>query len=307
MSVDVIYVAASAHDARFTRICIASIHYFYPDATIKLLLGGSLESGLIQEVREFWNVGIANFERGDYGWGFVKLEPLFGRSGERFLVLDSDTVLAGPVLDAWKVTQAPFLVDKETQTEADTKRLYYDCQKVREADPDAQPPRFVFNSGQWFGTAGVLTRDDFAPWLEWSMPRRLHYPNFFMPGDQGILNYVLNQKAALSGLPVETAKIMHWPGHGMNSFNAGGIASRTLPPVVIHWAGLKKARQQDMAGSDLLSFFEELYYGRLPGGKARRRLAACRSVFSQSLREKQMQIRLGVKSATRRIKGWACQ
>jgi hypothetical protein len=34
-----------------------------------------------------------------------------------------------------------------------------------EIDPKAHPPRFLFNFGQWFGSAGVLTRDDFAHFL----------------------------------------------------------------------------------------------------------------------------------------------
>ena len=59
------------------------------------------------------------------------------------------------------------VVDEETQSEVDTKRLSYDWEKVSRIDHQARPPLFVFNSGQWFGTAGVLTRDDFSPWLEW--------------------------------------------------------------------------------------------------------------------------------------------
>lgn len=275
--IDSIYIAASARDGRFTRICVASIRYFYPDATIKLLVGGHLETGLAIEMQKYWNVGVADFAQGDYGWGFVKLEPLFGLSGERFLVLDSDTVFAGPVLDTWQSNQAHFLVDKETQTEGDTKRLYYDWQKVRETDPAAQPPQFVFNSGQWFGTAGVLKRDDFSPLLEWTMPRRLRYSQMFMPGDQGILNYVLNQKAALGGIAVKTAKIMHWPGHGMSEFNAEGAARRTLLPVVVHWAGLKKAFLSAMVGSEILFFFERFYYSHLPGGFWRRHTRAFQS------------------------------
>jgi hypothetical protein len=164
--VDCIYVAASALDARYTRICIASIRFFYPQIPIRLLVGGRLQRGLVDELQKYWNVRIAEFPvAGDYGWGFVKLEPLFGSPGERFLVLDSDTVLTGPVLDVWRDCDAPFLVDDEVQPEGEMKGIYYDWEKVRELDPDAHAPRFLFNTGQWFGTSGYLTRNDFAPWL----------------------------------------------------------------------------------------------------------------------------------------------
>ena len=137
---------------------------------------------------------------------------------------------------------------------------------------------FVFNSGQWFGTAGVLTRDDFAPWVEWTMPRRLRPPEYFMPGEQGILNYVLNQKAAIDGLRVERRQIMRWPGHSMDGLDAETVSKRAAPPLVVHWAGVKRARQRDMIGADLLAYFEKVYYQRLPAGEARRLFAGYRDV-----------------------------
>jgi hypothetical protein len=278
--VDRVYICASTLDSRYTRICVASIRYFYPDIPIRLLVGGRLQRGFADEVQRHWDVGTADLPRGDYGWGFVKLEPLFGQPGEKFLVLDSDTVLTGQVLDIWNEFPAPFLVDDEEQSEADTKRLYYDWEKVRKIDPNARPPRFVFNSGQWFGTAGVLTRDDFAPWVEWTMPRTLRHPEHFMPGDQGILNYVLNQKAATDGLRVERRQIMRWPGHSMGGLDAETVSKRAAAPRVVHWAGVKKARQRDMIGAELLERFEKVYYKRLPVGEARRFFAGYRDALS---------------------------
>jgi hypothetical protein len=278
--INCVYIAASAHDARYTRICVASVRHFYPDVPVRLLVGGRLQRGLTDELRQYWNVGTADLPRGDYGWGFVKLEPLFGLSGERFLVLDSDTVLTGQVLEISDEFPAPFLVDDEQQSEADTKRLYYDWEKVREIDPNARPPRFVVNSGQWFGTAGVLARQDFAPWVEWTMPRRLRHAEHFMPGDQGILNYVLNQKTIIDGLRIERRKIMCWPGHSMEGLDAETVLKRAAAPRVVHWAGVKKARQRDMIGADLLACFERVYYQRLPVGEARRFFAAYRDTLS---------------------------
>jgi hypothetical protein len=236
---------------------------------------------MVCELRKYWDVERAALvEEGDYGWGFVKLEALFGPPGERFLVLDSDTVMTGPVLDLWNDSRAPFLVDDEEQPEDRIKAIYYDWEKVRKSDPCAQPPRFLFNTGQWFGTAGVLTRDDFAPWLLWTMPRATMPPGTFMNGDQGLLNYVFNQKAELQNLRVERRQIMYWPGHSTEGLSANAVAKGTASPRIVHWAGLKKARQRDMLGADLLAFFEKFYYSRLPEGGARRLVAGCQSTFS---------------------------
>ena len=274
---DCIYVTASARDARYTRLCVASIRHFYPDAPVKLLAGGPLEPGLAEELARYWNVAMADTPRGDWGWGFVKLEPLFGPPGERFLVLDSDTAFGGRVLETWADSAADFLVDDEQQSEADICRLYYDWRKVAEIDPAARPPQFVFNSGQWFGTAGVLAREDFALFVDWSRtPPRLRRPDLFMPGDQGVLNYLLNQKAAIDGLSVERRKIMRWPGHGMDGFSAASVAGRTAPPLVIHWAGMKRPRLGAMVGADVLRFLERLYHSRLPKSGVRRFLVGVR-------------------------------
>jgi len=274
--VDCIYVAATKHDSRFTRICVGSIRYFYPDIPIRLLAGGPLQPDLVRELRVYWNVEIADLPAGNYGWGFVKLEPLFGSRGERFLVLDSDTVITGPVLKIWRSSSVPFLVDDEVQSEANTKRLYYDWEKLYEIDPRARSPEFVFNSGQWFGTKGILNRSDFESWVEFSMPRQLRHPKPFMPGDQGILNYVLNQKAALEGLAVERQPIMRWPGNSMDDLDAEIVSKRMAPPLIIHWAGMKKFRLRNMIGADILLYFEKYYYSRVPAGAIRRFWANCR-------------------------------
>jgi hypothetical protein len=221
----------------------------------------------------------------------VKLEPLFGPPGERFLVLDSDTALTGPVLDLRTASDGPFVVDEETQSDADIKRLYYDWENLRRIDREAAAPRFVFNSGQWFGTAGVLTRDDFAPWVEWTVPRRLRHPEYFMPGDQGILNYVLNQKLA-TGLRVGCRKIMRWPGHGMQGLSAEDVSRRVAVPLVVHWAGMKKLRQQDMVGSDLLAYFEAQYYSRIPAGRLLRPWRAVQDIAFRWFDHQKLRLRL---------------
>src|SRR5262249_3627611 len=191
----------------------------------------------------------------------------------------------GPVLDLWVDSDAPFLVDNEEQPEAAKRQLYYDWRKLREIDAAARPPQFVFNSGQWRGTAGILTRDDFDPWVEWTFPRRLRHPEYFMPGDQGVLNYVLNQKVMLNGLRVECRSIMRWPGRESQGLDPERVATKAAEPLIVHWAGLKKARLSQMNGFGLLSFFEKIYYRRLPGGGARRILASYLYTLSFWLRE----------------------
>jgi hypothetical protein len=291
-SIDCIYIAACARDARLTRICVASIRYFYPQVPIRLLAGDILQRGLAEELHRYWGVELVDLPRGDYGWGLVKLEPLFGPAGQRFLVMDVDTAFTGHVLDVRAESDAPFFVDDEQLSDADFKRLYYDWDKLREIDPRAQSARAAFNVGQWFGTAGLVKREEFDPWVEWTLPRRLRYPEYFMGGDQGVINYVILQKEAFEGLRIERQTIMRWPGSHMGGLDVESVSKGTALPLVIHWAGMKKTLLRGMVGADLLVFFEKFYYKRLPAGRLRRVLAICYHVWLQCLHAVRMRMRL---------------
>jgi hypothetical protein len=280
-AVDCIYLAACSRDARLTRICVASIRYFYPDVPIKILAGDILQPGLADELQKYWNVGVADLPEGDYGWGLVKIEPLFGPPGHRFMVCDVDTAFTGPILDRRAQSDAPFFVDDEQLSDADFKRLYYDWEKLAPIDPKVQSARKAFNVGQWFGIAGVVSREDLDPWVEWTLPRRLKYPDLFMGGDQGVMNYVVLQKEAFEGLKIERQTIMRWPGHSMEGLDLESVKNRTAPALVIHWAGMKATLLRAMMGGDLLQFFEDYYYSRIPLGRVRRILALWQHVWLQ--------------------------
>lgn len=279
LSVDVIYVAASRRDSRFTRISIASIRYFYPDVIIRLLVGGQLQRGLADELRLYWAVELADFPRGDYGWGFVKLEPLFRTGDERFLVMDSDTAITGPILSRADGRDEDLVVDDENLTPTRARQIYYEYESSPGSGDCPPAPHFLFNTGQWFGRSGRVQRSDFDGLINWGWPPKLADPAVFKNGDQGVLNLVANKRVREGTLSVGRVPLMRWPGHGLDGLSAELIASRTAPPFVIHWAGIKKARMRDMPGSDILEYFERLYYDRLPGGESRRKLAGATHII----------------------------
>jgi len=174
-----ILIKATPRDLRLARICVASVRHYHLDARVRILPGAPLPAGVIREMIEHWDVDIFPMEHREYGWGFVSLEPLFQKEKSRFLILDSDTILLGPMAQLFEESEADFLVDDEGQPEAEMKRLYYDWDKVQEADSEALRPKFVFNGVQWFGTSGLLNREDFSPLVEWTFPRRLREPDVF--------------------------------------------------------------------------------------------------------------------------------
>ena len=90
-----------------------------------------------------------------FGWGYSKLEPLFLPQRSKFLVLDADTVLLGPVLDRLEEIDADFIVDDGKPSPELVKQLYFDVNKLKKLDPSFTPCGYNFNSGQWVGTSGL--------------------------------------------------------------------------------------------------------------------------------------------------------
>ncbi len=265
--IDCIYIAACARDARLTRICVASIRFFYPDIPIRLLAGDILQKGLDKELKKYWNVDLVNIPSGDYGWGLVKLEPLFMNDGESFLVMDVDTVMTGRILEERDKSAAPFFVDDEFLSDSDFKRLYYDWDEMQKFDPLVPSARKAFNVGQWFGKGGLVKRHEFNGLVDWTFPRKLKYPHLFMGGDQGVINYVVLKKESFEELKIDRKTIMRWPANGMDDLTPDKIANGSAPALIVHWAGMKKTFVSRMVGSELLLFFERFYYSRIPNAK----------------------------------------
>ena len=124
MAIDTIYISTYRNDLPLTRICVASIRYWYADVPIKLIKDTAAGDFNTQEIEDRWNVSVVDTGGRQFGWCFSKLEPLFFESKEKFLILDSDTVFTGPVLDMLASYDAPFVVDDETQSVEEIKRLY---------------------------------------------------------------------------------------------------------------------------------------------------------------------------------------
>jgi hypothetical protein len=269
-AIERVFVAAHKGDLRLTRICVASIRHWYPDMPIFLLKDQALESFSTRELEENWNVGVWKTDGGPYGWGFIKLEPLFDRRAGRYLVVDSDVAFIGPLLDELQRYRADFVVHGETQPPEAMRDLYFDASRVRSTiNQSLQNIPFTFNSGQYVATGGLLERSDFDEVLRWSSPPVVRYPEFFNAGDQGVLNYVVLKQLAAGTLSIDSANFMRWGVAELEALDLSAIASSSPYSALIHWAGMKRARLGAMPRADILRFFEREYYSRISGGRAR--------------------------------------
>lgn len=281
MHISKIYLATHKKDLRLTRICVASIRFWYPDIPILLIkdeYGGSFST---REIEDVWNVQVFDTGHRHFGWGFSKLEPLFIAEKQRFMVVDSDVVFAGKVLDYLSPFDEDFIVQRETQSETDVARLYFSLDELQRWDSTFCYPGYTFNSGQFVATSGVLQREDFDEVIEWtSGVPSLKQPRVFR-NEQGVLNYVLMQKAALQKLSIGRVPLMRWPQDDRNELHLADIATGDGCPFVIHWAGSKEPRLQNMICSDILFFFEHNYYSKVRFGKILRWLRPSYDAFCE--------------------------
>ncbi len=117
---------------------------------------------------------------------------------------------------------------------------------------------------------------------------------------QGILNYVLNQKSMTGAIRVERGLAVRWPGFGLDGLRVDDVAERRARPEIIHWAGLKRSRLRQMAGWELLVFFEDEYYKRIPGARMRRAVTAGQDAATQWVHRVGKLLQRGVRKYLRR-------
>jgi hypothetical protein len=282
MSIDAIYVATHKLDVHLTRICVASIRYWYPTTPVYLIkdyLNGNFST---EEIEKTWSVLVYATSTKRFGWGFSKLEPLFTEPGKRFLILDSDTVLAGPLLDSMDDRSEEFLVHLEPQGDDRAREIYFDRDELARLDPSFAHPRELFNSGQLIATGGRVSREDFSS-VAWTSPRALKFPRVFRNGDQGVLNYVLLKKRDAGDISLGSAPLMRWTGDGIEDVDLSLLRSNSPYRFVIHWAGMTSHSVDMMTRSDILRFFEDFYYSRVRFAAIKRRARAAIAPVSRTI------------------------
>jgi hypothetical protein len=274
MEISSIYINTYRKDFHLARICIASIRYWYPGIPIRLIKdmgAGDFDSSSLERL---FDVGVLDTGKKSFGWGFGKFEPLFRPSGESFFFMDADTVMTGPLLDRLSGIEADFIVDEEVQPRDKLVALYYDPDSLKELDPSFEYPGYTFNTGQWAATAGLLSRSDFDPYIEWGTSPSLHYPGTFRQADQGVFNYLVQKKHAQGSIRLARVPLMIWPeGGAADHVDLEAIRRRkVMEDRVIHWAGMKNTPHSRLPRRDVIDFFTEEYYRRAGAGQRLRDL-----------------------------------
>lgn len=260
MRIGRIFVIGHRTDLRFTRCCIASIRRWYPHIRVTLIKDYAAGAYDTSELENCFAVDIFPSSGKCFGWGVARLEPLFLPERERCLILDSDIVFAGPMLERLEKFEEEFVVEGVDHGPEETREHYFDPDVVARLFPDFHFPGFVFNVGQMVATTGILTREMFEPFIQFSEPRQFLQPDTFF-WEQGVLNFVLARLAQRAHIRVRRDLFMKWAG----ALQPEDVLTQRLErgpayDFLVHWAGVKRAVLSKNQLAHVLTHFELAYH-----------------------------------------------
>jgi hypothetical protein len=274
LKIEAVVISSYRFDVELTRICVASIRYWYPDIPIWLLKDLHYGDFSTREIEKHWRAQVYPGCGKTLGWGFGKLEVMTELPRRRFLFVDSDTVFAGRVIEHLEQFDEDFIVERDYAAAKQVEQELFDLAKLAVLDPGFRFPGFGFNTGQICVNTGTITKHELRELVNWRT-RRVEHPDIFRNGEQGLLNYLVLRKLQRDGLTLRREPLMAWPG-GEDA--AQHIQLRDFTPEgkhhqVIHWAGLRWGKTiEEMPRSEVLRHFEDVYYRPIALGLFKRRL-----------------------------------
>jgi hypothetical protein len=268
MRIEGVVISCYKFDVQLTRLCVASIRFWYPHIPIWLLKDRHYGDFHTREVEDYWNVRVYPGRQENLGWGFGKLEVMTELPARRLLVLDSDVVFTGRVIDRLESFHEDLIVNEDDFDATGVEEQFFPLDKLRQLDPAFDFPGFGFNSGQMVVTTAHLTKQDFDGLLDWQTRTATH-PEVFKKGEQGLLNYIVLRKVQQGQLTMRREPFMVWPGEAVRAehIRVEDFTPEGRRQQLIHWAGLRWGKTlEEMPRSDILLHFERVYYRRVPLG-----------------------------------------
>jgi hypothetical protein len=197
-----VIIACCRKDYHYTRGTVASVHQYMPGVPICLIIDGDFP---VDDLKRAYNVQTLYraYVKDDFlrtrgfGWGFSKNVALWESPFERFLLMDSDTVLFGDVRrkfppdDQWDA-----LIDRQLGSfnDSQTNDWFFNPQLVESCYPTFPWRKFTsqyFCPGVWACRRGAFSLDEYKDLIQTGDANR----ELFKHGDMGILNLLIFRAA----------------------------------------------------------------------------------------------------------------
>jgi len=267
-----VVVFANRKDFFISKLCIASIRFYYPDVEILLVkdrLNGDFNTATLCKV---FNVKVFELGKRYFGWSAGKIFFLLNDKipKKRYLCLDSDIIFIGNLLDKLNLETGDFVLHPEVYPQPFSdmvKSVFLDEEKIKEYYPEYTYPGFFFNAGQTVVTPGLLSKEFFLPSFNPDQYPYFRDQAIFPLVDQSILNIVIPINMKNGSIKVSTVPYMLWSvdffkdptNQSIEKFSNGDDH-----PFLVHYAGdVRTHIIKMMKGSEILLFFRKFYYSKL--------------------------------------------
>lgn len=271
-----IIVVSQRNDFFLTRICIASIRYYYPKVKIYIVKDKCFGDYSTANLEKHFNIKVLDLGKDKYSWANAKLFIYASKEipSGKYLILDSDVVFVGKVLDKFiSKVKYDFIVSPEYHHKPGMKifkKLYYEEIWIKKYFPGFKYPGYTFNSGHVFFTTGKICFADYLPFFDSSnYPYWKHnFVTHFQSRDQSLLNVLLPYMAKRRVIRFGKKNFGIWyKDDRVRNISTQNIKIGKLK-YIIHWAGdLRNKDVLKMSRGDILGFFEKYYFSKLPFGK----------------------------------------
>jgi hypothetical protein len=260
-----IVVFANRNDFFLTKLCIASIRFYYPDIEILLVkdkLNGNFNTRLL---RKIFNVKLLDLGKRYYGWGAAKLHFLMSENlpGRRYLCLDSDIIFVGKVVERIQEITGQFVVNpyySNPPFDKETFELYVDPDIAKKQFEEYEYPGYFFNSGQMVVTPGLVPQSFFDSIFQTG--KYPYYTDRPRCPDQTIFNIIIPVLKKKQNLEVgELFYMILSPQFFNNAENNSFEKFKDgKHPFMVHYAGDVRTNNLDkMRGNILLKELREEY------------------------------------------------
>ena len=274
-----IIVFCHERDFFLAKILVASIRYYYPTIEIYLckdLLNGKFDT---REMEKFWKVTLLDLGVTKFGWSAAKMHFYLSDQlkGKKALLLDADIVFTGRVLDRLipLAMQNDVVVSHEYHNGNEgewLKKQFYDIDIVQKMHPDFRLPGYYFNCGQLIARSELFTAEEVKDVFD-----KNNFPFWknrqdFPLVDQGVLNYLLPYKEQKDEIKIARDVYYIWIDTDVaRQMDFNGVIAGEKYPYMLHWAGNERiAYIYGMFRSDILVYFQKMYFGNIPYGQFKR-------------------------------------
>lgn len=262
MKIDVVYVFCCKKDFYLTRVCIASIRYWNKAIPISLIKDNSHGFFDTSEMEKSFHLDIAPILLNNLGF-YSKLYPFFNGNGERAILMDSDIVWVGNLIQHLEKFDEDLVIQgySPDRVQQEMEKWFFNLANLQSYYPDYSYPGYLFNCGQMILNTTKFGPQDFSNCIEWKENMRPYKENVFIGEDQGILNYVVAAKKKKGEISIRLHNFFLWGWDPLaRQIKAKDVNDFKGLPVMIHWYGSKNGLLSFLPNSELLKFYEKYYY-----------------------------------------------